>query len=269
MYLVKFFISCIYILSIPQCISAEQKQEDFGFRYSKLSINGDKYDYQVHIPEGYKKKREWPVILFLHGAGERGNNTLLPTKVGLGAVIRKQSALYPAITVFPQCPSKKWWSSKLCEQIALASLAKVITQYAINPKRIYLTGISMGGFGVWEFASKYPNKWSALFVIAARVKPGGGHKPSIGSISSKYHGDKLYLMTAKAVSHIPTWIVHGTKDDVVPVTESRKMYQYLKLENAQVVYKEFVESWHNVWDKAYLDSDAIQWLFAQKKERKL
>jgi len=237
-----------------------------GFIKQEMIVLQELVNYQVYLPVNYQEKEEWPLIVFLHGAGERGSNSLLATKVGLGSAIRQQSSKYPAISVFPQCPEGKWWSSPVCERIALQSFAEVKKRFLIDKERIYLTGLSMGGYGVWHLASKTPDVWSALYVISGRVKPGGGHQPEKNSIAAKYNGELLYQMTANAVAHIPTWIAHGENDEVVPVMESRNMYTYLLQENAQVSYTEYKDTGHNVWDMAYSNKTAINWLFAQKKE---
>lgn len=259
---------CGLLLSpIFVCSAAPEVTVATGFIDQVMTVDNRAVKYQVYLPHDYTAEKEWPVLVFLHGAGERGENPLLATEVGLGSAIRKKPEHYPAIAVFPQCSEDEWWSSEVCERIAFQSLKEVAKHYAIDTKRIYLTGISMGGYGSWHLASKQGDVWAAMYVIAGRVKPGGGHPPAQDSVAKLYSGEELYQMTAKSVAHIPTWIAHGAKDEVVPVTESRKMYQYLRQENANVNYTEFANTWHNSWDKAYANEAAITWLFEQKKEQ--
>jgi len=260
----KFLIIVFYWLH-SFCYAVNIEVPNSRFIEQEMLVQQSLVNYQVYLPTGYQGKKRWPVIVFLHGAGERGNDSLLPTKVGLGNAIRQQPLKFPAISIFPQCPEEQWWSTPICEQIALQSLTEVKKHFLTDNKRIYLTGLSMGGYGVWHLASKTPDIWSALYVISGRVKPGGGHKAAQNSIAAKYSGEKLYQMTANAVAHIPIWIVHGGKDEVVPVKESRNMYTYLMQENANVGYTEYEDTWHNAWDKAYADKNAISWLFLQHK----
>jgi len=264
MSLVKCILILSYLLS-SFCYGINNEYPDTGFIKQEMLVLNELVDYQVYLPVSYQAKKNWPLIVFLHGAGERGDNSELATKVGLGRAIRKQPYKFPAISVFPQCPAGQWWSSPICERIALQSVAEVKQRFLIDNKRIYLTGLSMGGYGVWHLASKTPDIWSALYVISGRVKPGGGHKAEKNSIAAKYSGELLYQMTANAVSHIPTWIAHGENDQVVPVMESRNMYRYLLQSNAQVSYSEYKGTQHNAWDKAYANYKAIDWLFAQTK----
>jgi len=266
MYHVKYSLLLVFICHISNAFSATQSVVT-GFVDQSMMVNNQSVDYQVYLPKNYQAQQNWPVILFLHGAGERGENPLLATEVGLGRAIRLNPEEYPAIGVFPQCPSGEWWSSPECEDIALNSLYEVAKKFSIDNKRVYLTGISMGGYGAWHLASKKPELWSALYVISGRVKPGGGHVAANNSVAKSYRGEALYEMTAKAVAHIPIWIAHGEKDEVVPVSESRQMYKYLQLENAQVNYSEFSKTWHNAWDKAYANGKAISWLFSQHKDK--
>jgi len=264
MFHVKFSLLIIlFVQSI--CVSGEQRPITTGFIDQSLIINEHLVDYQIYLPKNYEEKKKWPIILFLHGAGERGKNNFLATEVGLGRAIRHQPNKFPAISIFPQCSNGEWWSSPQCEEVALNSLYDVISRYSIDEERIYLTGISMGGYGTWHLASKRPELWSALYVISGRVKPGGGHPPAADSIAENYEGNELYKMTAKVVAHIPIWIAHGENDEVVPVSESRQMYKYLQKEDAQVNYTEYSQTWHNAWDKAYSNDDAISWMFSRSQ----
>ena len=237
-----------------------------GFINKTVVVEQEQFVYQLYVPENYEKGSLWSLTVFLHGAGERGSNALLTTEVGLGSAIRKNPDQFPTIALFPQCPAGEWWSSAVCEKIVLKSIADTLQSYSIDQQRLYLTGLSMGGYGVWHFASKYPDRWSALFAICGRVKPGGGHKPAPNSIAADYSGEALYTMTAEKIRNIPVWIVHGEKDQIVPVGESQKMYAALKGLSADVNYVEYENMPHNVWDKAFADKEIIDWLYAQRRK---
>lgn len=253
-----------WYLSILLLVTAVASAET-GFLDKNIVLDKASYAYQVYIPKQYSTAKKWPIIVFLHGAGERGNNALLPTEVGLGSALRRAPEDFPTIAIFPQCPAEQWWSSQICEQIALHTLEQVQQQYATNPDRIYLSGLSMGGYGVWHLATKYQDRWAALYPIAGRVKPAQGNLPAPGSVPEQYAGEALYQKTAQAVKHLPIWIAHGAKDNVVPVSESQKMSHYLTKQGADVTYREYADEWHNVWDTAYADKESITWLFNQVK----
>lgn len=258
------WLSCLFTVLLLALVC--DAQADTGFLDKHVSIAEQDYRYQVYIPANYQVEQDWPAVVFLHGAGERGANPMLATEVGLGSAIRRSLTPFPAIVIFPQCPTGEWWSSAICEQIALQTLAQVQQQYRIDARRLYLSGLSMGGYGVWHLAATYPNKWAALYAIAGRVKPAQGHAPAANSIADKYTGEALYQQTAAAVAHLPVWIAHGSKDNIVPVTESRKMHQYLTEQGANVTYREYKQQWHNVWDQAYKDADSIRWMLKQVQQ---
>lgn len=257
-YFTKLWLSVLMILS--SAISAQT-----GFLDKQIVVAEQPYNYQVYLPKQYSVDKQWPIIVFLHGAGERGSNALLPTEVGLGSALRRAPQDFPTIAIFPQCPAGQWWSSLICEQIVLQTLAQTQQQYNTDCNRIYLSGLSMGGYGVWHLATKYQDRWAALYPIAGRVKPAQGHLPQAGSVPEQYAGEALYEQTAKAVNHLPIWIAHGAKDNVVPVLESRRMNHYLTKQGADVTYREYENEWHNVWDTAYGDKESITWLFNQVK----
>ena len=265
MYHVNFLLVTL-LLMCSACVSAGSSLST-GFINQSMQIGEHAVSYQVYVPSNYRHDQDWPLVVFLHGAGERGDNPLLATDVGLGRAIRNQPTQFPAIAIFPQCGTDLWWSSDACEETALASVKDAIKKFSVDEQRIYLTGISMGGYGAWHLASKHSDIWAAMYVICGRVKPGGGHTPSPNSLPDLHQGEALYQMTAKAVAHIPVWIAHGAKDEVVPVAESRKMYKYLQQHGAQVAYTEYQDTWHNVWDKAYGDASAIEWMFTQVKDK--
>lgn len=235
------------------------------FEARKILINGDGYTYQLHKPHGFDAEKKYPVVLFLHGAGERGRDGVKQLGVGMGSAIREGHINEEAIFVFPQCPERQWWSDILCEEIASLSLSQTENEFKIDKDRIYLTGVSMGGFGTWFMASKYPNKFAAMAPIAARLTPAYGYEVPYGFVTHGVEKSEVASALSGSIGEIPVWIVHGEKDHIVPVENSRDIYKALKRRGHQVVYEELMGVKHNSWEFAYEDSGLIEWMFGQKK----
>src|SRR5687767_8734634 len=125
-----------------------------GFINKSIDHAGKPRQYVVYVPRDYSPEKKWPVILFLHGAGERGDDGLKQTQVGIGFALRFYSERYPAVVVMPQCPTGVGWSGASAEH-ALKALDKTMAEYNGDPDRVYLTGLSMGGFGSWIIASEH------------------------------------------------------------------------------------------------------------------
>jgi predicted peptidase len=190
--------------------------------------------HTVWLPKSFDPSKRWPAILFLHGAGERGTDNEQQITVGLGPHLPKLDP--PAIVVFPQCPPGVQWNHVVSQ--AVEALDKACDDYPIDPARISLTGISMGGAGAWTLAADYPSRWSAL-----------------APVCGWYDG-------AKAMPRIPIWIFHGDADTVIPVEHSRVMAA--KLPRAK--YTEFAGVGHNSWDPAYGTTGVVDWLVRQKRQ---
>ena len=141
------------------------RQHDTGFLNRTVAVGGVTYNYQVFVPSNWSKKVKWPVILFLHGYGEEGDDGLVQTQVGLANAIRKHVDRFPTVVVIPQCRKKDWWTSPAMEAQALKALDQTMKEFKGDPQRVYLTGLSMGGFGTWGFASGHPAEFAALVPI--------------------------------------------------------------------------------------------------------
>ena len=212
------------------------------------------------MPSEWTEARKWPVILFLHGAGERGDDGLVQTQTGLGGAIRQHADRFPAVVVMPQCRKGVWWQDTEMEGQALAALDRTMREFHGDTERIHLTGLSMGGYGTWGLAAKYPDKFAAIAVVCGGIRR--PIRPGVPQETEKHDGDP-YLATAQKVGNTPTWIFHGGADPTVPVTESSKMTDALKAVGNSVKYTEYEGVGHNSWDKAYNEPDFPTWLFAQ------
>lgn len=242
---------------------AVAKKPDTGFLDRTLSVAGAEFKYQVFVPDDWTPKKNWPVILFLHGAGERGADGLAQTQVGIGRAIRVDRSRFPAVVVMPQCRKDVWWADSKMGDAAMKALEAATKEFHGDPRRTYLTGLSMGGYGSWYLAAKYPGKFAAIVPIC-----GGILHPD----ASRTHlpDDKTpYTEAAKKVgSSTPVWIFHGGADPTVPVTESQRMAEAMKALGGEVHYTEYPGVAHNSWDNAYAEPELISWMFSKSTNPK-
>lgn len=223
----------------------------FGFLFKTVEIEGQHVAYSLYVPPEYTHERAWPVILFLHGGGERGADGLLPSEVGIGTAIRRHREWFPAIVVIPQCAANDvWWSEAMMSR-ALRCVEGVSREYHLDAERLYLTGLSMGGAGTWHLGARATQYFAALVPICGFIELG----PSSG----------LEPRVAQQLRGVPIWVFHGALDDRVPATKSREMVAALRAVGGNVQYTEYPEGGHNVWDQAYADPALWRWLFAQRK----
>ncbi len=228
-------------------------------------VNGHTFKYRVWLPARFTKLRRWPVILYLHGSGERGDDNLRQLTLGLGPALERYGDRYKAVVVFPQCRfGDEWYGEE--EQQALAALEQSIREFHGDRKRVYLTGASMGGAGVW-YAARHRKKWAAIVpvcgeVVRQRDDPFPSDPPP--DIARIVGAKDPYATLAQAIGRQPAWVWHGADDDIVPVTESRRMVAALQHAGDLVHYTEVRGAGHDVWDTAYASPDLARWLFAQR-----
>lgn len=246
------------VLAVP----AWARRHETGFLNRTVTVDKSDYRYQVYVPPNWNSKQKWPVILFLHGAGERGDDGLVQTEVGIGTALRRHEDRFPCIVVLPQCRKGVWWTEPAMEAQVLKALDQTLKEFKGDPQRVYLTGLSMGGYGTWAIAAKYPGKFAALAPICggirlpARVRNAPG-LPVVAESSDPY------AATAQKIGKTPVWVFHGGVDPTVPVTEARKMVEALKAAGGNVRYNEYEGVGHNSWDKAYAEPDLLTWLLSQ------
>ena len=238
--------------------SALARKHETGFLDRTVLLQGVTYKYQVFVPDNWSSSKKWPIILFLHGAGERGTDGLIETQVGIGTAIRNDRSRFPAIVVMPQCLKEHSWNKPDMEEVALAALAAASKEFKGDRKRTYLTGLSMGGYGSWALAAAHPNKFAAVVPIC-----GGILTPD--EARKKVDSDRIpYLEAAKKIgTKLPVWVFHGDADPAVPVSESRYMVEALKAAGADVRYTEYPGVGHNSWDKAYAEPEFMTWLLSK------
>jgi predicted peptidase len=256
-------ITAIALVITAPAVTAAQTQT--GFLDRQVTVGGQSYLYQLYVPAAYTPARRWPVVLFLHGAGERGTDGLRPTHVGLGPALRKNAERFPAIVLFPQAPADSLWVGASA-RMAIAALDQTAREFQTDPDRLYLTGISMGGNGVWYLAYRHPSRFAALLPICGWVTPFPALTSPVESVVPPDSGP-AFAALARKLRDVPTWIVHGEIDDVVPVDQSRQAAEALKQAGAPMQYLELPGTEHNSWDATYASPRIMGWLFAQRRRR--
>lgn len=214
-------------------------------RFSGEVTRRVQFDYLIHFPSGVEpdSPQAWPLILFLHGSGERGTDLNVIKLHGLPKRLDTDPD-FPFIVVSPQCPANTTWSEHLHELNAL--LDDVIARYPVDARRIYLTGLSMGGGGTWHFAYRYPERFAAIVPICGSAR--------------WYAGDPEQVC---ALQHIPIWVFHGALDTTVPLIESARLVQPLLACGAKIRFTVYSDLDHNSWDRAYGEAALYEWLLEQ------
>lgn len=198
--------------------------------------------YLLYLPKDYDQKESWPLLLFLHGAGERGDNLELVKKHGPPKLIDAGQE-FPFVVVSPQCPAGRWWAP-----LELGTLIdEIVENYKVDEDRIYVTGLSMGGFGTWALAIDQPARLAAIAPIC------GGGEPLM-----------LRLLPIK----VPAWVFHGAKDTTVPVERSQQMVEALKQAGSSVKFTVYPEAGHDSWTETYANPELYRWLLEQRRAAK-
>jgi acetyl esterase/lipase len=231
-----------------------------GFLDRTVTVDGRPYRYQIFVPPTYVPARRWPVILFLHGSGERGSDGYIQTQIGLAPAIRQNAARIPAIVIFPQATADSSWTGTLA-RVAIAELDQTMREYQADPARVYLTGLSMGGNGAWYIAYRNPKRFAALVPICSWVSPSFWKSDPVVPADS----GEVFSALARQLRQVPTWIFHGEIDPAVPVDESRKAFAALQAAGAGVQYTEIPGTGHNSWDPAYGSPKLWAWVLAQRR----
>ena len=193
--------------------------------------------YVVFVPKAYDGTKEFPVILFLHGAGESGTDGEKQVKVGLGKAIRDKKEDFAFLSIFPQSQKGGWKAESAEGKRALAILDDVHKDYKTDTKRVYLTGLSMGGSGSWSLAAAHPERWAAIAPIC-----GSGDSGNVSKIKS-----------------LPIWFFCGDKDNAKLVDNNRTMAKALKDAGSTARYEEYPGVPHNSWDRAYATAELYTW----------
>ncbi|MEW5745224.1 MAG: prolyl oligopeptidase family serine peptidase [Nitrospirota bacterium] len=198
------------------------------------------YRYLLFLPNRYLDQEEpWPLVLFLHGAAERGNDLKRIKAHGIPRVVEERKDL-PFIAVSPQCPEGEYW---IPDMLAVL-LDEVEAEHRVDRDRISLTGISMGGYGAWRMAMDYPDRFAALAPIC-----GGGDPDEVCRIK-----------------HLPVWAFHGARDRVVPLSESEEMVNALRSCGGTVRFTVYPDAGHDAWTVTYNNPELYAWLLQHRRQ---
>ncbi len=212
--------------------------------YTKHKWVQDKYfnfGYVKYLPKDYDESKKYPLVIFLHGAGERGDDLDHAMRHGYMKYVREEGKEYPFLFVAPQCPNGKYWG---CYTESLLAFIDYVTEtLPVDTDRVYLTGLSMGGTGTWMTAMAAPEKFAAIAPIC-----GSG-----------------IVWNGGCLAKLPIFIYHGDCDDIVPITESIGMLRAVNKNGGKAQMKICYGVGHNAWDYAYTDDALIEWLLSQHK----
>ena len=237
-------------LSLTGCVQMEEEAMTFelierggqhSHRFEETITKTLSCKYLLFLPEDYgQQEKDWPLMLFLHGAGERGSDLQKVKVHGPPKIVEKQED-FPFIVVSPQCPKGDWWDEKL--DVLTNLLDDIVTRYDVDTDRIYLTGLSMGGYGTWALASKYPDRFAAIVPIC-----GGGKR-----------------FMAYRLKDTPVWAFHGAKDSVVPLEESEEMVEAINDRGGNAKLTVYPDAGHDSWTKSYDNQELYEWLLEHRR----
>lgn len=225
-------------------LNAKTMTAETGTLAMVTMANGEEQPCALYVPPGYDPRKEWPLVVFLHGMGERGRDGVAQTTVGIGPAIEENPDRFPCLVLMPQCsPDYVWTSPKALGHIDNA-IEQALEKYSVDRNRLSLTGLSMGGFGSFQYGALHADMFSAVMPIC------GGGNPD---------------QQAEALARLPMRVFHGADDPVVTPERSKVMVEAVRKAGGDIRYTEYPETGHNSWDQAYGDGEAIAWLLAQKR----
>lgn len=236
---------------LSSAVSARSGERQGSIETRDVRVENDDFKYQVYVPAQLDSLQNLPLIVFLHGIGQRGSGGFVPTEGTSGGLARHYLVQVPALILLPQCRLGSYWSDPLMEKMVMREINQTVEEFGADASRVYLTGVSMGGYGVWHFAARHVEKFAALVSIC------GGSPITVGD---------RFSPIAEKVGKTPTWLFHGADDRVVPVSESRQIVEALKANGGNVKYNEYAGVGHHVWMNALTEKELLPWLLAQRRE---
>jgi predicted peptidase len=237
-----FFLVLLFIFScsleVTQLITGKNLAKKF---HQEVKLTYD-VNYLLYLPaDYYKNSRKWPLVLFLHGSGERGTDINLVKRNGPPMLV-EAGQKYQFILLCPQCPERISWDNKLL----ISLIDEIKSKYNVDESRVYLTGLSMGGYGTWSLAIEYPEIFAAIAPICSGGRPDD----------------------ACALKDVPVWVFHGEKDDVVPIKEDSDMVDALRQCGGNVKFTRYPEANHNAWTETYNNPEFYDWLLSNSLNNK-
>ncbi|HIG28159.1 MAG TPA: phospholipase [Verrucomicrobiales bacterium] len=234
-------ISTLFCVLAAILISAGYQVEAGNQKAGVLEIR-KQIEYLLYLPDNYEAEEKWPLIVFLHGAGERGDD-IEKVKVHGPPKLVESGKKFPFIILSPQCPTGRRWST----DTLLDLLDDISSRYKVDAERVYLTGLSMGGYGTWDLASRDAYRFAAIAPIC------GGGNPS----------------RARRMAHLPIWVFHGGKDGVVPISQSESMVDAIKAAGGtKIDFTIYPDARHDSWTEAYNNPKLYDWFLQHKKQER-
>jgi acetyl esterase/lipase len=232
-------------------------RQETGFLNRTVKLHGTTYRFQVYLPESFRRdeRKPWPVILYLHGRGERGSEGMWQTQIGLPQAVRDHPERWPFVIVMPQCPLPRFWTDPEMLAMAMAALDQETEEFRLDPERTYLTGLSMGGYGAWELGRLHPQRWAAVAIAAGGVfwsyAPERWQKAA--TLPAEY---------AHALTRTPVWLFHGSDDNIVNPHQDELMYEAFKASGGHLRLWIYQGLKHDCWTRAYKEPELPRWLLA-------
>jgi predicted peptidase len=249
-YLLCFALAASFLIGCTQTEKSEMKFSllerggQHSHAFNKTITKTLSCNYLLFLPEDYgREKKSWPLMLFLHGAGERGSDIEKVKVHGPPKIVQRKKD-FPFIVVSPQCPEDEWWTDKT--EMLINLLDDIVARYDVDTERIYLTGLSMGGYGSWALASKYPDRFAAVVPIC------GGGDPIL----------------ARTLKDVPIWAFHGAKDSVVPVEESKRLVEAVNARGGNAKLTIYPDANHDSWTETYNNPKLYEWLLEHHRTSK-
>lgn len=274
------FLSATPALARPGAAKTPQlPPQETGFLNRSLQLHGVTYKFQIYLPEDYTRQdtarpteisgkvkkgqpeiapaKSWPIILFLHGRGERGSEGMWQTQIGLPQQLRDHPERWPFIVVMPQCPQRHFWTDPEMLQMAIDSLDQESREFHADPDRTYLIGLSLGGYGAWELAKDYPHRWAAIALASTGIF--WSYAPDrwreVTTLPSEY---------AHRIGRVPIWLFHGTDDTTVTPRQSEVMYDAFKAEGGHIRLWDYQGLKHDCWTRAFNEPELPRWLLTHR-----
>ena len=251
---------CLVSAAVPNVhVASSAPPQDTGFLNRKIELRGVTYRFQVYLPEEWRRDdgKRWPIILFLHGRGERGSEGMWQTQVGLPEAVRNHPDRWPFVIVMPQCPQDAHWTDPAMLVLAMGALDQESAEFHGDAARTYLTGLSLGGYGAWELARLHPQRWAAIAIAAGGVfwsyDPERWQEASI--LPAEY---------VRAVGRTPVWLFHGSLDPVVAPRQSDLMFDAFKAAGGDIRLWIYQGLPHDCWTRAFDEPELPRWLLAHR-----
>lgn len=263
----SFLIFAVAMLFVSCKSTAQEPSQDLSHYQKRWLVQaGDTLPYRILLPENFDSSKQYPVVFFLHGAGERGQDNERQLANGAKLFLQPQNRqAFPAIVVFPQCSRESYWSNVLrvhtekgarkfeflpdgaptrYMELLQQLVPFILRSYPVKRSQVYVGGLSMGGMGTYELVRRLPGTFAAAFAIC------GGAHPA----------------TAAKIKDVHWWLFHGAKDDVVPPGATQVIYDALKKAGANVKFTLYPDANHNSWDPAFAEKELLPWLFSKRKK---